>query len=127
MDNFSTLLSEGQVASILEIPSVEDSTSIGIVTKVNPKNIIHLMDVWCARIDKCLALDREANDEPSHRKDIFYHFRGFTYAEFKALFNQHITPDQFSQYPIFTQIRKSRVGSGVPKATARLYLSIFIQ
>ncbi|MEM1283573.1 MAG: DUF87 domain-containing protein, partial [Chlamydiota bacterium] len=107
---FTTLFPQTDIEHHVGRETKDDGIPIGRVTDVDLDTLKGLFNIWCSRIDRCIALDLEANLRPSSRTDLLYAYRGFTFSEYRALFNTHIAPEEFAHYSIFTQVRKDKGG-----------------
>lgn len=76
----------------------EDEISVGEIVSYDVSLIIASMNRWCFVIDKLI-------DEAKYLENDHYYtlvaMRGFTYKEYRDLFNPHIEVEEFPLYPVF--------------------------
>lgn len=115
MDLFKKIITAEEIYQILATQDTSDSIPIGEITEHEAQKVITLMNLWCERIDKIIALDIEVNGKPTWRTNEINPSRGFTYHEYTDLFNKHIIPDEFPFYAIFNQLRQKKGGINTEK------------
>lgn len=119
-DLITRLISPQEANDILEL-KIEDIEAIelGELANFDTHTVIRFFEVWCSRIDKIIEIDKELNKGiPTWRSHSANRWRGYTYLEYQDLFNIHIEAEQFSHYPIFSQLRKQKGGINTAKQRA---------
>ncbi len=108
---FKKIVRKEELQKIFEVDERKEHITLGEITDVYPDHLIACMNLWTRRIDKIIEMDKYCNKGKStwisHKVN---YWRGFTYSEFAALFNPHITPKQFPFYPVFSQFQKRNLG-----------------
>ena len=108
---FKKIVKKGELQRIFELDNSVDNIRLGRITEVDPKQLIACLNLWTRRIDLIIQMDKDCNKgKPSWISHKANYWRCFTYSEFSALFNSHVTPDQFPFYPVFSQIHKRKIG-----------------
>lgn len=101
--------------------SANDGIEVGKLSNFDAEIVVQLMDIWCKRIDKLIEIDKTINNNvPSWRSHLANRWRGFTYTEYQALFNIHISETEFAYYPVFAQLRQDKGGVNSEKSRADL-------
>ncbi len=118
MEFFKKIIRPAEVEQLFCLNSGEESIPIGELVEVEPEVFMRFMDVWCQRLDKIVALDMELNGQKTFITEEVMKWRGFTYDEYSALFNQHIMPEQFPFYPVFNQLNRNKGGINTEKQRA---------
>ncbi len=108
---FSRIVREQEIINLFaeELPNGQD-IYLGELVGYGSGYIIKIMNFWCSRVDKIVQLDKEVNGKPTWRSHELLQYRGFSYQEYTALFNKHITVEEFPYYPVFHQLRKQKGG-----------------
>ncbi len=83
---------------------------MGELVSYDPAIVIALMDLVCPRVDKVIQMDKEVNGGHTRYTRKANKHRGFTFKEYGALHNKHITEEEFPYYPVFNQLRRNKGG-----------------
>ncbi|WP_421795365.1 type IV secretory system conjugative DNA transfer family protein [Haliscomenobacter sp.] len=115
MEFFSKIIRPGEIEELLSLIREENTIPIGKLVDIQPEVLRAFTNVWCARLDKLIQLDVDVHGAPTMITTKLKAVRGFTFDEYKALFNQHIVPEDFPYYPVFNQVNRHRGGINTEK------------
>lgn len=104
------------------IESEEGDIPLGRTVLYDPDLTAKVFTRWSQIVDKVTCFDKEVNGTLSKQGKLLSYWRGFTFQEYGALFNQSITEEEFPFYPVFNQLRRKQGGINFEKQR-HFYLS----
>lgn len=115
MQFFDKIIRPEEVFDLFSLTHEIEDIPVGMLVDIEPQMLKKFMDVWCLRLDKIIQLDLDVNGMATAITHNLLAVRGFSYDEYVALFNTHITPDEFPYYPVFSQLNRHKGGINTEK------------
>lgn len=105
-----------QILSVNElVVEVCDGVEVGHTVGYDIDLVIKFFNLWCIRIDKRLGLIEERYTRQNWMYDELVKWRGYTFSEFRRLYNTDLQEEELPLHPVFHQLNRSkdRVKGGI--------------
>ncbi|MCB9352744.1 MAG: DUF87 domain-containing protein, partial [Lewinellaceae bacterium] len=77
---------------------------VGHVVGYIPELVVRFMETWCFRLDLVMEHDKKVNGGHTEVSDELLRYRGFTYSEYKDLFDATIPSERYLHYPAYERL-----------------------